>query len=1369
MATISELNVRLGLLYKDFDKSLSAVEKRLERSGRKFSQLGNDLTLAITAPLAALGASAIQQAGEIESLKLAMVSTFDTAGRSAAEATAEVEALRQAAKEPGLDFEQAVRGSVRLQGVGIAAEEAREILVQMANAVASTGGTAQELDGVTRQFAQIIAKGRVLQEDVAILAENMPVISRFMQQAFGTASVEAIRNMGVSGKEFVDRITQAAATLPRVEGGIKNALVNAGAEARNSLAALGEAISKAFDLPKTLDDLTKGLADVVAWFKSLDESTQRTIVQIGAFAVAAGPAVKIIGAISGAASQAISIFGAFAGGLKTLAGGIISVTSSAINMRIALIAATGGIAAVVLGIAAAVSLLASEFDAAEYATEQFKIAQEAVNKEAAKEVGQLNKNIQALQDVRTTTEDRKKAADALLAAYPAYLKGVDLEKASLERLNEIQQTLTQNIIRGIAERKKADAVNAVYEKQAEILLRIQEIQRTGQTTVAENTLIDAGDLIKNGSRAGAIIEKLRAQVADLSKEANTVAADYDKAFGIATRSIDPLLEKEYRARQSADDARDAFLGFGDAVKKSSQSASTVTGNAGEKAQKMADAYRSVLKSIDAVNKKQEELGAEFIPEKTREIESGVEKLLEAGYGPSSKPVQQLKGYLAAIRAEIGKGFDTSNAAQIAAADVAKVSAAIGELQRAQENAAGRKKAIEELAAAYPEYLRGIDLEKAGLEELDEIQKRLTKSILEAAQSRGTSVSATVDVSGAISELSRLSDVPEIAAKIDISGALAELQKLTQGAEIAASVDVSGALAQLRKLSEFPEISVQAGVDVSGALAELEKLRAFPPVTPQVDVAEATAEINLVSRALDVLRSKDSGAELRAGAIASLNSRYPDYLRNIDLERAGVDELNAAQKDLVQTVLSAAGAKVGAIIPQVDTAAAVQEIDNLRTAIDALRNSKTGDTERAEAIRQLTDAYPEYLRGIDLEKAGVSELTALQNRLTETIVSAAAARSSVTAPIIDTTEAQKQVADLAASLDVLRNTSGGDSARAAAIKTLTDAYPEYLQNIDLEKAGIAELVLLQNTLTAAIGKTAQARAQKPTAAPGAVPQVATLPTATAVQSFEISGAEQAIEQAKEFADSLNLVQTSFDNLSGTLSEGSGIDQMRATFAELKNGAITFGQAIQQSAEQFQQAYGQVAQNVYGQISQIAEGIVQIQANRAEQEKAILDAEYAAKIAAAKGNATAIEGLQRDLAAKKAKIDKDIAKKEQNLAIVQAVINTALGVTEALGSAPPPFNFVLAALVAAAGAVQIATIKSQAFAEGGVVTKPTLGLVGEYPGAQRNPEIISPERKMRAVFRDEMASSGGPTELYSIIRDDHLLLATERAARRRGRAT
>jgi len=43
----------------------------------------------------------------------------------------------------------------------------------------------------------------------------------------------------------------------------------------------------------------------------------------------------------------------------------------------------------------------------------------------------------------------------------------------------------------------------------------------------------------------------------------------------------------------------------------------------------------------------------------------------------------------------------------------------------------------------------------------------------------------------------------------------------------------------------------------------------------------------------------------------------------------------------------------------------------------------------------------------------------------------------------------------------------------------------------------------------------------------------------------------------------------------------------------------------------------------------------------------------------------------------------------------------------------------------------------FADGGIVYGPTLGLMGEYPGARSNPEVIAPLDKLR----DLITPSGG----------------------------
>lgn len=49
-------------------------------------------------------------------------------------------------------------------------------------------------------------------------------------------------------------------------------------------------------------------------------------------------------------------------------------------------------------------------------------------------------------------------------------------------------------------------------------------------------------------------------------------------------------------------------------------------------------------------------------------------------------------------------------------------------------------------------------------------------------------------------------------------------------------------------------------------------------------------------------------------------------------------------------------------------------------------------------------------------------------------------------------------------------------------------------------------------------------------------------------------------------------------------------------------------------------------------------------------------------------------------------------------------------------------------------RLASVVIPHFANGGVLTGPTVGLMGEYAGARTNPEIVTPESKMREVFNE-----------------------------------
>ena len=91
---------------------------------------------------------------------------------------------------------------------------------------------------------------------------------------------------------------------------------------------------------------------------------------------------------------------------------------------------------------------------------------------------------------------------------------------------------------------------------------------------------------------------------------------------------------------------------------------------------------------------------------------------------------------------------------------------------------------------------------------------------------------------------------------------------------------------------------------------------------------------------------------------------------------------------------------------------------------------------------------------------------------------------------------------------------------------------------------------------------------------------------------------------------------------------------------------------------------------------------------------------------------ISDLLRAAGKEDSKTAKAAAQVEKGIALARATVNTALGVSKALASAPPPVNFVNAALVGAAGAVQIATIASS-FKDG------VISLKG--PGTSRSDDI------------------------------------------------
>jgi hypothetical protein len=89
----------------------------------------------------------------------------------------------------------------------------------------------------------------------------------------------------------------------------------------------------------------------------------------------------------------------------------------------------------------------------------------------------------------------------------------------------------------------------------------------------------------------------------------------------------------------------------------------------------------------------------------------------------------------------------------------------------------------------------------------------------------------------------------------------------------------------------------------------------------------------------------------------------------------------------------------------------------------------------------------------------------------------------------------------------------------------------------------------------------------------------------------------------------------------------------------------------------------------------------------------------------------------------------------------------------------------ALVAAGAALRATMAKKSAditaFADGGIVSGPTLGLVGEYPGARTNPEVIAPLDKLRSML------GGQSVQVTGRLSGRDILLSSEYSAIDRNR--
>lgn len=512
-------------------RAAAGVGSRLASAGEAMQNFGKGAMAALTVPITAFGIATFSVGANFESLRMGL----NAVAGSAQEAAVQWERLRIIARAPGIGFEEAIQGSVRLQAVGFSAARAERNLKEFANAIALTGGGKDNLREVTYQLSQMAAKGKVLSEDLKPIIGQSPAVAKALKMAFGTVNPEAIRNLGLSFEEFNDRLLDAMARLPRVAGGARNAWDNFVDSSKQAIDRLAPTI---LPIAQQVLGLLSGMIERAAGAWQKMSPGMRTIaVSLAVVAAAAGPTIFLIG------SLARGMYGLYVVG-RTVAGGLALVTAA---MR-AMAGAQGAVAAVSAlrtGMVAIGTFLAG--GALVIALAAVATAFVATGIRAQEAAAAARQAAADFREALTGMSDAAVQANAQAAnrAFTAIVRTVQKEQEAIADLRNLaagtkspthRDSLLKEAERRTARLRdlatiQADSLRKVQDVSAEMATR----QRLG---AADTPLNGEGGDKEKGRTPAKVMEDVRESVAEMNREFAAMAARVDAGLMKPTEAAD---------------------------------------------------------------------------------------------------------------------------------------------------------------------------------------------------------------------------------------------------------------------------------------------------------------------------------------------------------------------------------------------------------------------------------------------------------------------------------------------------------------------------------------------------------------------------------------------------------------------------------------------------------------------------------------------------------------------------------------------------------------------------------------------------------------------------------------------------------------
>jgi len=298
---------------KDFGsvgkQQLQAVGEQMKDVGDKFTNVGQDLTMKLTAPLVGLGTIGVSYNAQMEQYR----TMFTTLTGSAEEADRVIQQLQADAQKSPFDSASLIQANQYLISAGVSADEARTMINSLGDAVSATGGGSAELERMAQNLQQIQNVGKASSQDIKQFANAGINIYGLLAESTGK-SIEQVKEMDVTYEELTKAFQMASSEGGKYYGAMEaqgqtlNGSLNATKESIQML--LGSITESA--MPIIVQVLQK-VKEVIDTLMNMDDEQKQTILTIAAIVAAVGPALVMIGKVVSGVGGIISAVGTLHG------------------------------------------------------------------------------------------------------------------------------------------------------------------------------------------------------------------------------------------------------------------------------------------------------------------------------------------------------------------------------------------------------------------------------------------------------------------------------------------------------------------------------------------------------------------------------------------------------------------------------------------------------------------------------------------------------------------------------------------------------------------------------------------------------------------------------------------------------------------------------------------------------------------------------------------------------------------------------------------------------------------------------------------------------------------------------------------------